>query len=122
MAMLMRFARLSLSLPAILWLLLPPICICHLPERLLGMPYQADPFVPLGSSSGQHAPGCPAAKKHVPHSDAEQISEHFWAGLTVLSVSVPNAQAQPPVATPLGETLSWPPKADLYLVYCCLLN
>ena len=28
--------RFLLALPGLLWLLLPPICICHLPERLAG--------------------------------------------------------------------------------------
>lgn len=54
-------------LPGFLWLLLPPICICHLPEQLLGLPYYEAPWQPgTMPEEEDHAPGCPAAKKFTP--------------------------------------------------------
>lgn len=61
------FFRLAV-IPGMIWLLLPPVCICHLPEQLLGLPYYEDPWLP-DSLPGEedHAPGCPAARKFTPY-------------------------------------------------------
>jgi len=57
-------------LPGLLWLLLPPICICHFPEKLAGT-YQEPPRPEKAPENEDHAPGCPAAKKLTPHTSFE---------------------------------------------------
>jgi hypothetical protein len=62
--------RLAFAIPGIIWLLLPPICICHLPEKLAGM-YHEPSYPQNRPENDDHIPGCPAAKRIMPHNFAE---------------------------------------------------
>lgn len=110
--------RFVLMLPGLLWLLLPPICICHLPERLAGA-YSEAPRPEKAPENQPHAPGCPAAKKVTPHVDAEDrlpddaASDLCCAGIEAGLTSRPSADV-----SASGLIL---PRSPLFMLHCLWL-
>lgn len=110
--------RFILMLPGMLWLLLPPICICHLPERLAGA-YSEAPRPEKAPENQPHAPGCPAAKKVTPHVNAEDrvlgdaASNLCWTGIETRLTSRPSADI-----SDSGLVL---PRSPLFMLHCLWL-
>ena len=82
--------RFLLTLPGLVWLLLPPICICHLPERLAGN-YSEAPRPEKAPENEDHAPGCPAAKRITPSVELDErlLGEPSMAESTVIAEPAP---------------------------------
>ena len=80
------------AIPGFIWLLLPPICICHLPERLMGTYEQPAPWE---DTEDNHAPGCPAGKKMQQHNFAEWDDPRSSDADTVCAVLTTELDACP---------------------------
>jgi hypothetical protein len=62
--------RCLVLIPGLVWLLLPPVCICQLPTRALDTISHGAPLFPIpgDSKDTDHAPWCPVLKKFNPTS------------------------------------------------------
>jgi hypothetical protein len=115
--------RLAVAIPGILWLLMPPICICHLPEKLAGT-YFAPEYPQHHPENEDHIPGCPAAKKMTPHNFAEWERPNVESDSPVsLAVAVDTFEVSLTLSAVHRERLHEPPPlaGPVYLALCTLL-
>jgi hypothetical protein len=81
--------RYFLVLPGIFWLLMPPVCICKLPQRLTDVVRKGAPLFPAPAKGEDkdHAPWCPALKGCNPYAnDGETPTVSADAGIVVPDV------------------------------------
>jgi hypothetical protein len=106
-----------LTLPAVLWLLLPPgVCICHLPEQVVSRLRGQVP--PPDHHDHSNCPCC-----HKPDCDhpvkTPELPSH--AGLVIaLAVPAPAPAATLQPLTVVRPVSLPPPTTDLYLQVCAL--
>lgn len=105
--------RWTVILPGILWLLMPPVCICGLVSRLqargeLAAAQRAADEFPA-KHDGTHAPWCPAVKNSKPYQPApsQPDPEPPFAALADLAV-------EPSLATRQSDRL-WSAPAHAFL-------
>lgn len=60
--------RCLVLIPGLFWLLLPPVCICELPTRVLDTIAHGTPLFPVpgDTKDSEDAPWCPVLKKYYP--------------------------------------------------------